>query len=154
MKQIKTNYDRYLEKELKKDPSLKKEIKRAGVAVDISMQLYGLRKERGLTQEQLAKMVGVKQSNVARLENANYIGYSLTTLRRIARALKTELNVSFLPENVLVKYTPEQLSYSTSTDEGSVLYYPSWLRSTVAYQKISIENRGGAETSPRWLASL
>lgn len=91
----KTNYDRYIEREIKKDASLKKEIKKAEVAIDISMQLYSLRRKKGLTQKKLAELAGIKQSNIARLENAGYEGYSLNTLRKIAKALKTELNITF-----------------------------------------------------------
>ncbi|SRR3989344_39455 len=98
-KMKKTNFDSYIEREIKKNPKLKNELTRAGVAIDVSMQIYELRKSRDMTQAELAKLTGVKQSNIARLERADYEGYSLKTLNKVARALKTRLKIYLQPIN-------------------------------------------------------
>ena len=65
MKRRKDDLDRLIEKALKMDPSLKEGLERADQAWDIAFQIYDLRKKAGLTQSQLAKLVGTKQSNNA-----------------------------------------------------------------------------------------
>jgi predicted transcriptional regulator len=45
-----------------------------------------------LTQKQLAALVGTQQSVISRIEDADYDGHSLTMRKRIAVALKKQLN--------------------------------------------------------------
>jgi transcriptional regulator with XRE-family HTH domain len=56
-----------------------------------------LRKKVGLTLAQLAKMIGTTASVISRLEAANYEGYSLAMLRRIAAALNKQVEIRFVP---------------------------------------------------------
>ena len=93
---MKTNWDKFYEK-LQKDPGSRTELEKAGRALDIAMQIYSLRKKRGLSQKQLAELIEVKQSNIARLEDADYEGYSLKTLEKIAEALDATIDVTFIP---------------------------------------------------------
>ena len=51
----------------------------------------------GLTQRELADRVGTTQSVIARLEDADYAGYSLSMLQRIARALNRRVEINLLP---------------------------------------------------------
>ena len=44
-----------------------------------------MREGAGLTQTELAKKVGTTQSVIARLEDSEYTGHSLTMLARVAR---------------------------------------------------------------------
>jgi transcriptional regulator with XRE-family HTH domain len=55
--------------------------------------IYDLRKESGLTQKELAKLVGTTQSVISRLEDADYEGHSLSMLIRIASALNRRLTI-------------------------------------------------------------
>ena len=95
----KDDLDRLTEKLLKKHPSMKEEMARAGEAIDIAYQIYDLRKTAGLTQTQLAKMVRTRQSNISRIESAEYTGYTLTTLEKVTKALKAKLEIRIVPEN-------------------------------------------------------
>jgi transcriptional regulator with XRE-family HTH domain len=52
-----------------------------------------MREDAELTQTQLAKRIGTTQSVVARLENAEYTGHSLTRLERIATACGVALKL-------------------------------------------------------------
>jgi len=61
----------------------------------IAAQIKVLREQRGMTQEQLAELIGTKQAGISRLENVNYCSWKTETLRRIARALGVRLNISF-----------------------------------------------------------
>lgn len=97
MKRKKDDLDKTLEKILREDPSFKEELEEAGQAWDIAFQICDLRKKIGLTQTQLAKLVGTRQSNIARIESADYTGYSLKTLEKVTQALKGRLIIKIVP---------------------------------------------------------
>ena len=61
-------------------------------------QIARLRIRRGLTQAQLAEMVGTRQPSIARLENGNSTP-SLSFLRRIADALDARIELRLIPED-------------------------------------------------------
>jgi transcriptional regulator with XRE-family HTH domain len=58
-----------------------------------------MRIEAGLTQGQLAGLVGTTQSVISRLENSEYDGHSLSVLNRIAEALRKKLTVTMTAKN-------------------------------------------------------
>ena len=97
MKRKKDDLDRTIEKILKEDPSFAEELEEADDAWDIAFQVYDLRKKAGLTQTQLAKLVGTRQSNIARLESADYTAYTFKTLEKITKALKARLEIRIVP---------------------------------------------------------
>lgn len=98
MKRKKDDLDKLTEKLLKQDPSLAEEFEKADQAWDIAFQVYDLRKKAGLTQKQLADLVGTEQSNIARLESADYTSYTLKTLEKITKALKARLEIRIVPK--------------------------------------------------------
>lgn len=51
-----------------------------------------IRKEKGMTQVELARRMGTRQSNISRLEGENY-NPSLEFLNRVARGLEKELHI-------------------------------------------------------------
>ena len=57
--------------------------------------LLTARRNAGLTQAQLAKLVDTSQPVIARLEDADYYGRSLTLLHRIAMALGCTIELNF-----------------------------------------------------------
>ena len=65
---------------------------------DIAEQIYILRTQAGLSQSQLAELVGTTQSVISRLEDADYTGHSLAMLRKIGLALHQRLEIQFVPE--------------------------------------------------------
>jgi predicted transcriptional regulator len=67
---------------------------RAGRAIRLATELRALREKKGLSQRQLAELVGTTQSAIARLEGGR-ISPSLPTLDRIAAALGAEVTVTF-----------------------------------------------------------
>jgi DNA-binding XRE family transcriptional regulator len=62
----------------------------------VARKVSALRKRAGLTQQQLAKLVGTTTSVICRLESADYHGHSLAILRRIANALDKRIELRFL----------------------------------------------------------
>lgn len=80
-----------------RDPELRKLIKEERVNFQVALAIREAREAAGLTQKQLARMIGTTQSVVSRLEDADYEGYTLKTLERIAEALKRRLVVHLEP---------------------------------------------------------
>jgi len=72
----------------------------------ISFQIRTMRnnKKRKLSQEALGRLAGMKQEAICRLENPNYEGYTLKTLKDIAAAFDVALIVRFASFSELVKW--------------------------------------------------
>ena len=64
---------------------------------EVARKIFELRKKAGLTQAQLANMTGTTASVISRLEDADYEGYSLALLRRIAAALDKRVEIGVVP---------------------------------------------------------
>ena len=62
----------------------------------VARKLMALRLSAGLTQRQLAKLVGTTASPISRLEDADYEGHSLAMLNRIASSLKRRVEMHFV----------------------------------------------------------
>ena len=61
----------------------------------VAAQIKILREHLGMTQAQLAAAIGTKQAGISRLENVNYSSWKVETLRRIARAFRLRLRITF-----------------------------------------------------------
>ena len=92
---VKILHSKYIKDKPKRLESLNKEQE----ALDIAAQIYNIRKQAGLSQNQLAKLVGTTQSVISRLEDADYTGHSLQMLKRIANVLHYKVEVHLIPEN-------------------------------------------------------
>jgi DNA-binding XRE family transcriptional regulator len=64
--------------------------------LEAGYQIARLRIQRGLTQTQLAEMVGTRQPSIARLENGSSVP-SLSFLDRIAKALDARIELRVVP---------------------------------------------------------
>jgi transcriptional regulator with XRE-family HTH domain len=89
---------RVLERVTGNGESVKAGIAEAGVNLEVAQMIYDARIRAGLSQSQLAALIGSKQSVIARLEDADYAGHSLTMLQRIATALKQRVELRFVPQ--------------------------------------------------------
>jgi ribosome-binding protein aMBF1 (putative translation factor) len=87
------------------DKELRDLIAEETINVRVARTIYDARNKAGLTQKELAKLVGTTQSVIARLEDADYEGHSLNMLNRIAAALNTRVDIRFLA----IKGTPHYL---------------------------------------------
>ncbi len=79
-----------------RDSSLRDTIARDRLNFRMAQMIHEKRCAAGLTQAQLAKLVGTTQSVIARLEDADYEGHSLRMLQRIAAALDGHLEVTIV----------------------------------------------------------
>ena len=68
----------------------------------VARQIYELRTAKGLTQKQLAELIGTQQPVIARLEDADYEGHSLAMLYRIGAAIGCRVAVLFVPRSPAV----------------------------------------------------
>ncbi|MDZ4876677.1 MAG: hypothetical protein CLLPBCKN_006112 [Chroococcidiopsis cubana SAG 39.79] len=82
-----------IEKINRTDPQLQEMIAEASINAHVAQLIYEARIKAGLTQQRLADLIGTKKSAIARLEDADYEGYSLSMLQKIARALNQKLEI-------------------------------------------------------------
>ena len=92
----KSNFDRYPERK-RQDAEIRARFEAADQAWDIALQLAALRQARGLTQKQVAELLGTKQQAIARLEDPAYTGHSLSMVRKYVEALGANLDVTIIP---------------------------------------------------------
>lgn len=84
-------------KKLLKNPEFRKEYEGLEPEYKLASALIRLRLAKGLTQEQLAKLLNTKQESIARLESGDSLP-SLTTVKKVADALDAELEISLRPK--------------------------------------------------------
>jgi ribosome-binding protein aMBF1 (putative translation factor) len=82
-----------IEKINRADPGLQEMVATSAINADVAQLIYEARIKAGLTQQQLADLIGTKQPVIARLEDADYEGHSLSMLQRIAQALNQRLEI-------------------------------------------------------------
>ncbi|MEB3147672.1 MAG: helix-turn-helix transcriptional regulator [Sphaerospermopsis sp.] len=87
-----------IHKMMKEDPELQDMVRESSLNSQVSQIIYDARKQAGLTQKQLADLVGTTQSVIARLEDADYEGHSLSMLARIAAALNQKVEIKISPK--------------------------------------------------------
>jgi len=86
------DFQKYLAQQLK-NPQFKKHYDEYGKQLEIAYQILQLRKQKKMSQLQLAKKLKTKQSNIARIE-AGKQNLSIQTLNNIARALNSDLIIN------------------------------------------------------------
>jgi len=69
---------------------------------NLALRIKGIRKERGLTQEQLADKTGLSWNFIAKIETDNAT-ISLQTLVNIANTLETSIDYLLLNDTTMVK---------------------------------------------------
>lgn len=61
----------------------------------VATQIKVLREQNQWTQADLAKELGTTQTAISRIENVNYSAWNISTLKKLARAFRVRLKVSF-----------------------------------------------------------
>ena len=82
------------ERYIANDPERLAQLHDEQVSADVAQLIYDARTNAGLSQRELAALIGTTQSVISRLEDSDYEGRSLTMLERIARALNKKLTVT------------------------------------------------------------
>ena len=82
-------------RKLLKNPKFRQAVKETEPEYQVARALVLARVKNDLTQRELAKKMGTKQSVISRVENAKTTP-SLSFLKRLARVLNTRLEVRFV----------------------------------------------------------
>ena len=77
-------HSEFVEQRARKSATYRQTFARSLHQIDLALLVREMREDAELTQTELAKKVGTTQSVIARLEDAEYTGHSLTMLERIA----------------------------------------------------------------------
>ena len=91
-----TNRDRHREivaRRARNSATYRRVFERTLHQIDLALLVREMREDAGLTQAELARKVGTTQSVIARLEDAEYSGHSLTMLERVATACGVALKL-------------------------------------------------------------
>lgn len=91
---IMDDFDKYLNKQLK-NPEFKKEWDDGELEYQLMMMVLKARNEQNLTQSELAKRTGIRQSNISRIEKGQSLP-SIATLSKIASGLGKQLQIKFV----------------------------------------------------------
>lgn len=78
---------------VKDDPERKASLREERINAQVAQLIHDLRSQAGVSQKELAELIGTTQSVISRLEDADYNGHSLSMLNRIATALNQRLTV-------------------------------------------------------------
>lgn len=118
----------------RRDPENNRLFLEAETRHDLAARMTEMRRSAGLTQSELARRVGRKQSFVARLEIGAYDRCGLSTLRTFARAMGYDID----PTAMFISCNGHEFSGNSSCSE---LESPSESNSTIA-------GPGSRETPP------
>ena len=88
------DFQAYLNQRLK-DPKFKKHYNEYGKQLEIAYQILKLRKQKKMSQAELARRIRTRQSNIARIE-AGQQNFTTETLQKIATAFNRELKIDFV----------------------------------------------------------
>ena len=88
------DFQEYLAEQLK-DPEFKKYYDKYSKQLEIAYQILKLRKQKGMSQAELARKIGTKQSNIARMEMGQQ-NFTTNTLQKIASVFKRDLKIEFV----------------------------------------------------------
>ena len=98
----------------------------AQIDIDLPLQIRALRKQRGLTQPELAELTGMKQPRFPLMEKPGGAKFTLETLRRLAEAFDIALIVRFAPFSELLDWSehfnPDSFavpSFQSEIDSGA-----------------------------------
>lgn len=88
------DFDQYLKQKLEDDSDLQNEYNALQPEYEIIRKLIETRIKYGLTQKELAKKCGIKQSNISRLESGK-ANPTIKFLQKIALAMDSDLFIEF-----------------------------------------------------------
>jgi DNA-binding Xre family transcriptional regulator len=88
----------HIEEEYKKSPTFRRAYDEEVLLLKIAYKIAQLRKQRHITQRELARRMGTTQQTVSRLEDSKNTRVSVHTLTRLARALNAKISIDIVPQ--------------------------------------------------------
>jgi len=87
-----------MDRMVKGDSEMETLVAEASINAEVAQLIYDARIAADMTQAELAKLIGTTQSVIARLEDADYEGHSLSMLQRIASVLDRKIEIHLTPK--------------------------------------------------------
>ena len=97
-----TDAIKILKHQIRHDPEARKKLREATLNARVAQAIYQARTNAKLSQRALAKLIGTQQPVIARLEDADYDGHSLSMLQRIAEALGKKIDIKLVDDSTRV----------------------------------------------------
>jgi DNA-binding XRE family transcriptional regulator len=79
-----------------KDPEFRAHYEEEKQALVLAIKISELRAKKGLSQQQLAKLMGTSQQAISRIESGEYEGFTLKTLEKIAESTGMRVKIEFV----------------------------------------------------------
>jgi DNA-binding XRE family transcriptional regulator len=79
-----------------KDPEFRAHYEEEKQALMLAIKISELREKKGLSQQQLAKLMGTSQQAISRIESGEYEGFTLKTLEKIAESTGMRVKIEFV----------------------------------------------------------
>lgn len=99
MKTVKSEVREWLDRKYEKNPGLRRRVEELLAEMELEQDLVALREERGLSQSQVARILGVSQPAIAKIESGRTKNLELRTLVGYATALGARLRIEFLRDS-------------------------------------------------------
>jgi transcriptional regulator with XRE-family HTH domain len=139
------------------DAELRRMVEEESVNAAVAQMIYDARASADLTQKQLADLIGTKQPVIARLEDANYDGHSLSMLNRIAKAMNQRLTVQMTarePKVDAVRYVFHSVMQGLRREKGLTIHELAERAKIKREELLAIERNPGYRPSPLTLQRL
>lgn len=89
---------------------------------DLGQRIQKLRKDKKITQEQLAEMVGIDPKNISRIEKGNNYP-TAENLTSIAKALSVDIYELFVFNSIPLEQMKEEIINSLSSEKNILHLY-------------------------------
>lgn len=89
---------------------------------DLGQRIQKLRKDRKITQEQLAEMVGIDPKNISRIEKGNNYP-TAENLTSIAKALNVDIYELFVFNSIPLEQMKEEIINSLNSEKNILHLY-------------------------------
>ncbi len=96
----KTELRDWIDQQYRREPDLRKQVDELIAEMEIEQGLVALREARGVSQTVLARLIGVRQPAIAKLESGRAKNVELRTLARYVAALGGRLRIEVAPRRV------------------------------------------------------
>jgi DNA-binding XRE family transcriptional regulator len=79
-----------------KDPKFREHYEEEKQSLMLAIKIAELREKKGLSQQQLAELMGTSQQAISRIESGEYEGFTLKTLEKIAGSTGMRVKIEFV----------------------------------------------------------
>lgn len=92
-----------IDAELAGNPQLRRRVEEILSEIRIEQAIIRLREERGLSQARLAKILGISQPAIARIESGKEPNLKLSTLAKLTAALGARVKIELVKDTAAAK---------------------------------------------------